>query len=165
MRKVLVIGAVVAVLAGCDSKQDAPFGLKWGQSMDSVSFIKDGDCEKKRAETICTFDNTPPFNEWTSENTLKFKSDKLVQVKSIFNAIDDKKYFCVLLREESNYLAGTIKDGKKLSDTAKNCADLETKPNTREAFGEKFNSKNGLIDIYLILDPYVGIITYSPPEK
>ncbi|MDE5305539.1 hypothetical protein PY546_00395 [Providencia stuartii] len=33
MRKVLIIATVVALLAGCDSKQDAPFGLTWGQSM------------------------------------------------------------------------------------------------------------------------------------
>lgn len=165
MKRTLAAIALAVLVTGCDSKPDAPFGLKWGQSMESVSFIKDGDCEKKRAETICTFDNTPPFNEWTSENTLKFKNDKLVQVRSILNAIDDKKYFCALLSEESKFLAGEINDGEKLTDVAKNCTELEPKSDAREGFGEKFNSKKGIVDVYLGLDPYVGIITYSPPEK
>nr|WP_282560587.1 hypothetical protein [Providencia sp. R33] len=166
MKRILAVAAVVALLAGCDSKPDAPFGLKWGQSMDSVSFIKDGDCEKKRDETVCTFDNTPPFNEWTYENRLKFKSEKLVEVSSFFNAVDDKEYFCVLLGEESKYLAGVIKDGEKLFDAAKSCLDIKVKPDiTRDAFYEKFTSTYGVVKIYLTLDPYVGIITYSPPEK
>ncbi|EMG9288722.1 hypothetical protein ACN1OJ_004058 [Providencia stuartii] len=165
MKRTLVAIALAVLITGCDSKPDAPFGLKWGQSMESVGFIKDGDCERKRAETICTFDNTPPFNEWTYENRLKFKSDKLVEVKSIFNAIDDKEYFCVLLREEDKFLARVLDNGEKLAEAVKNCNDLKPNPDTREGFGEEFNSKNGVVDVYLGLDPYVGIITYSPPEK
>lgn len=166
MKRILAVAAVVALLAGCDSKPDAPFGLKWGQSMDSVSFINDGHCEKKRAETICTFDNTPPFNEWTYENRLKFKSDKLVEVSSFLNAVDDKEYFCVLLREESKYLTGVIKDSEKLFDAAKSCPDIKVQPDAvRDAFYEKFNTTYGEVRIYLTLDPYVGSVTYSPPEK
>ncbi|EPL6456355.1 hypothetical protein N0G65_003539 [Providencia rettgeri] len=165
MKRTLAAIALAVLITGCDSKPDAPFGLKWGQSMDSVSFIKDGDCNKDGDETICVFNNAPPFNDWSYENTLKFKSDKLVEVRSVLNAVDDKKYFCALLSEESKFLAGEINDGEKLSDAAKNCTELESKSDAMEGFGEKFNSKKGIVDVYLGLDPYVGIITYSPPEK
>lgn len=165
VKRTLAAIALAVLVTGCDSKPEAPFGLKWGQSMDSVSFIKDGDCKTKRTETTCTFNNSLPFNEWTYENTLKFESDKLVEVRTILNAVDDKKYFCALLREESKYLFEAIKDNKKLLEAVDNCASLEIKSDTREAFGERFNSKLGVVDIYLGLDPYVGIITYSPPEK
>ncbi|MDN0011977.1 hypothetical protein QVM87_18145 [Providencia stuartii] len=41
--------ALIALLVGCGRKPDAPFGLKW--RVDSVSFVKDGDCEKKAGMT------------------------------------------------------------------------------------------------------------------
>ncbi|EPJ5787238.1 hypothetical protein [Providencia stuartii] len=83
MKRILAVAAVIALLVGCDSKQDAPFGLKWGQSMDSVGFIKDGDCEKESEVTICKFDNRKPFNEWTYSNELKFNKEGLVEIETV----------------------------------------------------------------------------------
>lgn len=165
MKRILLVAALLA-LVGCDSKADAPFGLEWGQSMDSISFINDGECEKKGTETICTFSNTPPFNKWTYHNALKFKSDKLVEVSVYLNAINDKEYFCVLLREESKYLAGSLKDGERLFDAAKKCPNLKVKRDTRmDSFYEKFNSTYGVVKIYLTLNYYVGSVTYTSPKK
>lgn len=167
MKRILAVAAVVALLAGCDSKPDAPFGLRWGQSMDSVSFIKDGDCEKKRAETICSFDNTPPFNDWSYENTLKFKSDKLVEINTMFNGVDSRSTFCAMLAMESEYLSSVIniKDNSQLTSAVENCSELSRNALGREALSEDFESKYGKVSVFLMIDPYVGSVTYSPPTK
>lgn len=167
MKRILAVAAVVALLAGCDSKPDAPFGLRWGQSMDSVSFIKDGDCEKKRAETICTFDNTSPFNDWSYENTLRFKSDKLVEIDTMFNAADSRSTFCAMLAMEGEYLSSviSIKDNSQLTSAVQNCSELSRNSLGREALSEDFESKYGKASIFLMIDPYVGSVTYSPPKK
>ena len=89
MKRILAAIALAVLITGCDSKQDAPFGLKWGQSMDSVSFIKDGDCEKEDGITTCKFDNQKPFNEWTFSNELKFDRDGLVEISSSIMGIED----------------------------------------------------------------------------
>ncbi|HEM8291490.1 TPA: hypothetical protein U2M59_000729 [Providencia stuartii] len=83
MKKLLLVVSIALFITGCDSKPDAPFGLKWGQSMDSVSFIKDGDCEKEDGITTCKFDNQKPFNEWTFSNELKFDRDGLVEIGTV----------------------------------------------------------------------------------
>lgn len=89
MKRILAAIALAVLITGCDSKQDAPFGLQWGQSMDSVSFIKDGDCEKEDGITTCKFDNQKPFNEWTFSNELKFDRDGLVEISSSIMGIED----------------------------------------------------------------------------
>ncbi|WP_404460633.1 hypothetical protein [Providencia rettgeri] len=89
MKRTLAAIALAVLITGCDSKPDAPFGLKWGQSMDSVSFIKDGDCEKEDGITTCKFDNQKPFNEWTFSNELKFDRDGLIEISSSIMGIED----------------------------------------------------------------------------
>lgn len=89
MKRTLAAIALAVLVTGCDSKPDAPFGLKWGQSMDSVSFIKGGDCEKEDGITTCKFDNQKPFNEWTFSNELKFDRNGLVEISTVLAGTED----------------------------------------------------------------------------
>ncbi|AVE42483.1 hypothetical protein J7S95_18055 [Providencia stuartii] len=148
MKRILAVAAVIALLVGCDSKQDAPFGLKWGQSMDSVGFIKDGDCEKKRDETVCVFGNSTPFNEQSNDNALKFNDEGLFKVMSIsiggsayqpdfedfksklkkevdfLNSIDFNKEALAGITEKCN-IADTCDDIEVSSKTSKGSAEVE----------------------------------------
>ncbi|WP_323159296.1 hypothetical protein, partial [Pseudomonas marginalis] len=84
MKRTLAAIALAVLVTGCDSKPDAPFGLKWGQSMESVSFINDGNCDKEDGITTCKFDNQKPFNEWAFSNELKFDGDELIEIGTVF---------------------------------------------------------------------------------
>nr|WP_306169758.1 hypothetical protein [Providencia stuartii] len=68
--------ALIALLVGCGRKPDAPFGLKW--RVDSVSFVKDGDCEKKAGMT--TLGNGKLFNDLSYYRTLRFDKNGLFEV-------------------------------------------------------------------------------------
>nr|WP_243851818.1 hypothetical protein [Providencia heimbachae] len=153
------------MITGCDSKQDAPFGLKWGQSMDSVSFIKDGDCEKENGITTCKFDNQKPFNDWSTENELKFENNKLSQISTYLNAVSDQNYFCAMLGLEYENISNHIESNQKFSNTIKDCrqTNLNSSEN-RELLAENLDSTYGKVSVYLMTDPYFGSVTYSPKE-
>ncbi|WP_272656997.1 hypothetical protein [Providencia sp. PROV157] len=130
MKRILAVAAVVALLAGCDSKPDAPFGLKWGQSMESVSFIQDIHCEEGASKTACAFGNTAPFSEHSDLNGLDFNRDGLFKVQSIF--IGGKRYlpdfddFKIKLNKEVDYLKSVGFDNKKLTDVLDKCSEIDS---------------------------------------
>ncbi|MEY0097808.1 hypothetical protein [Providencia stuartii] len=165
MKRILAVAAVVALLAACDSKQDAPFGLKWGQSMESVGFIKDGDCENENNLTTCKFGNKSPFNDWSTENELKFENNKLSQVSTYLNAVSDQNYFCAMLGLEYEYISDHIESNPKFSNAIKDCRQTNLNGSeNRELLAENLDSTYGMVSVYLITDPYFGAITYSPKE-
>ncbi|HEM6924084.1 TPA: hypothetical protein U2I32_003637 [Providencia rettgeri] len=98
--------------------------------MESVSFIKDGDCEKKRAETICAFGNTKPFDERSYDNALKFNDEGLFKTMSIL--IGGKAYqpdfvdFKNKLNKEVDYLRSIGFDGEKLANVLDKCMQMDT---------------------------------------
>lgn len=92
MKRILAVAAVIALLVGCDSKQDAPFGLKWGQSMESVkkqlgSNIK---CKEESSDykycTFYSFEGQVPFNDWIEGGSLDFEGDGLSEIEYSFSA-------------------------------------------------------------------------------
>lgn len=153
MKRILAVAVVVALLAGCDSKPDAPFGLKWGQSMDSISFIKDGDCEKEDGITTCKFNNQKPFNEWTFSNELKFDRDGLTEVSySIIGVEDYSLNFNSLqekIKKELDFLSEkgfSSEAGVKISNKCKkieSCDDVN----------EKYSTKVGEVHIWITRMP------------
>ncbi|WP_273804199.1 hypothetical protein [Providencia rettgeri] len=149
MKRILLVAAVVALLAGCDSKQDAPFGLKWGQSMDSVSFIKDGDCEKEDGITTCKFDNQKPFNEWTFSNELKFDRDGLVEVATVFAGVEDYNpsfsNFKEKLNKETEFLLINGFDKETLSQVKQRCEEIDKCDKT----SEKAKTSIGNVSIWI----------------
>lgn len=142
--KWILVGMIVLSLIGCDSKSDAPFGFKWGQSIESVSFIKSGDCEKKRDETVCIFGNAKPFDEQSNDNVLKFNDEGLFKVMSI--SIGGKTYqpdfedFKSKLKKEIVFLNSIGFNKEALTvitekcNTADTCDDIEVSSKT--SYGE-----------------------------
>lgn len=129
MKKLLLVVSIALFITGCDSKPDAPFGLKWGQSMDSVSFIKDGDCEKEDGITTCKFDNQKPFNEWTFSNELKFDRDGLAEVVTVFAGVEyynpSFSNFKEKLNKEVEFLSSNGFDKEILSQVKQRCEDID----------------------------------------
>ncbi|MGO2336781.1 hypothetical protein [Providencia sp.] len=126
----IIVSVIALLLAGCDSKPDAPFGLKWGQSMDSVSFIKDGDCDKKPDATVCVFGAEQPFKDYSDDNALTFNGDGLFKVLSI--SIGGKRYqpdfedFKIKLSKEVDYLKSIGFDSEKLTNVLDKCGSMDT---------------------------------------
>ncbi|HEM6845366.1 TPA: hypothetical protein U2I45_001998 [Providencia rettgeri] len=149
MKRILAVAVVVALLAGCDSQPDAPFGLKWGQSMDSVSFIKDGDCEKEDGITTCKFDNQKPFNEWTFSNELKFDRDGLVEVVTAFAGVEDYNpsfsNFKEKLHKETDFLLINGFDKEILSRVKQRCEAIDK----CDKVSEKSKTSIGNVSIWI----------------
>lgn len=137
MKRILAVAAVVALLAGCDSKPDAPFGLKWGQSIDSISFIKDGDCEKKPETTVCVFGAEQPFSELSYYNSLKFDKAGLFEVESMFiggqDYLPDFKEFGNKLSQEIDYLKSIGFNQDALTNISDKCKESDSCNNIKEA--------------------------------
>lgn len=93
--------------------------------MDSVSFIKDGDCEKEDGITTCKFDNQKPFNEWTFSNELKFDGDELIEIGTVFAGIEDYSPsfndFKEKLSNETEFLLSNGFDKEKLGQIKQRC--------------------------------------------
>ncbi|EPB0124813.1 TPA: hypothetical protein ACHWKK_003819 [Providencia stuartii] len=136
MKRILAVAAVTALLVGCDSKQDAPFGLKWGQSMDSVGFIKDGDCEDKPEATVCVFGDEKPFSKLSYYNALKFNNDGLFEVESMFvggqDYLPDFKDFENKLNQEINYLKSIGFNQDALANISVKCKESDSCNNIKE---------------------------------
>lgn len=103
MKRILAVAAVVALLAGCDSKPDAPFGFEWGQSVDNVkklglSRLSCGD-EHKDGFTLCHSESSPSGERGEfifAFNDPKYKG--LVTIDKKYKATNDKE----LLLEQYN---------------------------------------------------------------
>lgn len=153
MKKLLIICAAVALLSGCDSKPDAPFGLKWGQSMESVSFIKDGDCEKKRDETVCVFGGEQPFSELSYYNSLKFNKDGLFEVESMFvggqDYLPDFKDFENKLNQEINYLKSIGFNQDVLTSISDKCKSSDS----CNGIKEESESSHGKSEVWIWEEP------------
>ncbi|MCW2255709.1 hypothetical protein M2263_001800 [Providencia alcalifaciens] len=164
MKRILAAIALAALITGCDSKPDAPFGLKWGQSMDSVSFIKDGDCEKEGGVTTCTFDNQRPFNEWTFSNELKFDRDGLVEIVSAFVGIEDHgpsfKNFKDKLNNETEFLLVNGFDREVLNKIKQRCEDSDTCDKTNERAKLSIGNTSLWITTESTKSP-IGIVTFT----
>lgn len=136
MKRILAAIALAGLITGCDSKPDAPFGLKWGQSMDSVSFIKDGDCEKKPETTVCVFGAEQPFSEQSYYNSLKFNKDGLFEVESMFiggqDYLPDFKEFRSKLSHEINYLKSIGFNQDTLAGIFEKCKESDSCNNIKE---------------------------------
>ncbi|MEX9609609.1 MULTISPECIES: hypothetical protein [Providencia] len=164
MKRILLVAALLA-LAGCDSKPDAPFGLKWGQSMDSVSFIENIHCEERASKTACAFGNTAPFSEHSDLNGLDFNRDGLFKVQSIF--IGGKRYlpdfddFKIKLNKEADYLKSVGFDNKKLTDVLDKCSEIDSCDDIEAS--SKTSYGNAEIEIWR--DPHDGdhqlVVTFS----
>lgn len=129
MKRTLVAIVLAVLITGCDSKQDAPFGLKWGQSMESVSFIKDGDCERKPEAMVCVFGSGQPFSELSYYNSLKFDKAGLFEVESMFIGGDDYlpdfDDFKIKLNKEVNYLKSIGFDQGALTNISDKCKESD----------------------------------------
>ena len=128
MKKLFMIAALL-VLTGCDSKHEAPFGLKWGQGMDSISFIDDVSCIEKQSKTTCAFGATPPFSDDSDINALDFNQDGLFKVQSIFiggkRHLPDFDDFKIKLNREFDYLKSIGFNQEKLTGILDKCNDMD----------------------------------------
>lgn len=164
MQKILLVAALL-VLAGCDSKPNAPFDLKWGQSMDSVSFIKNGKCEKKENTTICSFDNQKPFNTWSFSNELKFDNDKLIEVVSVFVGTDGEnpsfENFKQKLSYETDFLLNNGFDKEILNNIKQKCEDSTSCDKTSERARTAIGNTSIWVTTTTTRSP-VAVVTFAP---
>ncbi|MEX5988231.1 hypothetical protein [Providencia hangzhouensis] len=72
-----------------DTTSTAPFGLNWGQSMDSISFIKAGKCQKNGNKTVCTFGQQNLLMIGAMKNQLTFDDGALIQVATTLVGVED----------------------------------------------------------------------------
>ncbi|EMD1716110.1 hypothetical protein GKR55_17425 [Providencia stuartii] len=156
MRKVLIIAAVVALLAACDSKPDAPFGLTWGQSMSKTQSqygekIKCDDASDLYAQ--CSFYGGNPFNEWIDYGVIGFSDNKLSHVTIWFRGEnpDPLKSFLVhdvlldKLNSEFSFLEKHGADKNTLDIIRKKCTEFET----CDDINESVTTDLGRVDIEL----------------
>ncbi|EJD6497475.1 hypothetical protein VCB84_000211 [Providencia rettgeri] len=165
MKKILVAMAFTALLVGCDSKPDAPFGLTWGQSMESINFIKDGNCETKENITTCKFENQKPFNQWSYSNELTFDKGALVKVISTFAGIDGRnpsfQNFNEKLNIEADFLQKNGFNADLITKIKQNCQNSEACDKT----SERFTTPIGNISIWLTTKSThnpIGVVTFTP---
>ncbi|GAB1441079.1 hypothetical protein MASR2M36_38640 [Providencia sp.] len=164
MKKILLAVALLA-LVGCDSKYDAPFNLKWGQTMDSVSFIKNGECEKKENITTCTFNNQKPFNAWSYSNELKFDNDKLIEVATIFAGTDGQNPsfddFKRKLGYEANFLLDNGFDKEILSNIKQKCEDSSSCDKTSVRAKTAIGNTSIWVTTTTTRSP-IAVVTFTP---
>ena len=163
--KWIIAGLATLVLVGCDNVSNAPFSLNWGQTIDSVNFIKGGDCKANGNKTICTFDNQKPFNDWSYQNQLIFEGNKLTQVVTTLVGVDDYSLpkpnfdnFTGKLNSELSYL--TSKGFNK--ETSKIISDKCQLKSTCNKVGESSKTTIGVSNLWITINPTpIGIVTYT----
>ncbi|WP_140180747.1 hypothetical protein [Providencia stuartii] len=148
MKKALMVGVVVALLAGCDSKQDAPFGLKWGQSFNSVKsqLGENAECIEKASDyKYCSFysrQGQVPFNDWIESGWLSFDDDGLSELEYDFSAHnpDVNEFYnkqAILfdkLKNEMLFQKGQMIDEKRFNEFINKCESVDTCENIEESF-------------------------------
>ncbi|WGL99178.1 hypothetical protein QE177_04665 [Arsenophonus sp. aPb] len=111
MKRVMLAALAVIVLSGCDNRPDAPFGFKWGQSVEEIKKLnlKDIDCsegkDKYKGQAFCTAKTSPDDKSEYNEYFLEFTENKglfnivrmrlydksaLVNVKKIFEKLNNQ---------------------------------------------------------------------------
>ena len=103
MKRTLAAIALAVLVTGCDSKPDAPFGLKWGQSVDSVKKLglSGLSCDDGyKGELITCHSGSSPLKQ-NGKFMLTFNDPKykgLVTIARSYDSTTDKK----LLFEQFN---------------------------------------------------------------
>ena len=163
--KWLIAGFATLVLAGCDSTSTAPFGLNWGQTIDSVNFIKGADCKANGSKTICTFNAQKPFNDWSYENQLVFDNNSLTEVITTVVGVDDYAVpkpnfdnFKSKLGSEVNYLKGKGFNNEVASSIVTKCkSELDC-----DKLAVSSSTQLGMANIWVTINPTpIAIITYT----
>lgn len=165
MKRALIAMIFAFVVTGCDNKPDAPFGLKWGQSADSVSFIKEGDCLNEADLTTCKFGNQKPFNQWSWSNELQFDRNGLAQIKVSIVGTDDYApsfdNFKDNLNNEFNFLSENGFNQESIAKIKQRCEEEATCDGTNEMGQTNVGKANiQLATLPSSVTP-VGIITIS----
>ncbi|MDK7759372.1 hypothetical protein [Providencia rettgeri] len=163
--KWMIAGATALLLVGCDSTSTAPFGLNWGQSIDSISFIKAGKCQASGSKTVCTFGQQKPFNDWSYENQLTFDDGTLIQVATTLVGVEDYASpkpdfadFQQKLENEMGYLTKQGFNSQVASDILTKC---QSEANCNKV-SESSPTRIGTPNLWVTINPTpIAIITYS----
>ncbi|EOV8088058.1 hypothetical protein AB7W75_08970 [Providencia huaxiensis] len=163
--KWMIAGAAALLLVGCDDTSTAPFGLNWGQSMDSISFIKAGDCQVSGSKTVCTFGQQKPFNDWSYENQLTFDGGALIQVATTLVGVEDYASpkpdfanFQQKLENEMGYLTKLGFNSQIASEVLTQCQS-ETSCNK---VSESSNTRIGMSNLWVTINSTpIAIVTYQ----
>ncbi|WP_446470645.1 hypothetical protein [Xenorhabdus stockiae] len=92
MRLIFVLFAVLS-LVGCNKRPDAPFGLEWGQNINSLAELKlkKFKCTEKQdiqeqKITECTFRYVPEAAEWIDIYSASFINEQLVEINAYMSS-------------------------------------------------------------------------------
>lgn len=165
MKRTLIAIVFAFVITGCDKTPDAPFGLQWGQSVDSVSFIKDGDCQKEADLTTCKFANQKPFNQWSWSNELQFNRDGLAQIKISIVGTDGNApsfdNFKDNLNNEFEFLTENGFNKESIAKIKQRCEEEVTCDGTDEMGSTNVGEANIWLTTFPSSATPVGIVTIS----
>ncbi|MBP6123810.1 hypothetical protein [Providencia sp.] len=164
--KWIIAGVAALALVGCDNTSNAPFSLNWGQTIDSVNFIKAGDCKANGSKTICTFGAQKPFNDWSYENQLVFEGNNLSQVVTTIVGVEDYALpkpnfdnFKQKLNSEISYLVAKGFN-KETADSVNNKCQSEA---SCDKVGESSQTSLGMSNLWVTINPTpIAIVTFTP---
>ncbi|EMF4673469.1 hypothetical protein L3033_003835 [Providencia stuartii] len=128
MKRTLAAIALAVLITGCDSKPDAPFGLKWGQTIDEVkkTASNEFECEVGDRITICVDGfATMEFPSMQSVMYYFAKNEGLVQIDLRSKAFD----------KGANEATESINDFSKISELIKK----DYNPKSEEQLNDKEN--------------------------
>lgn len=160
----MIAGVAALLLVGCDTTSTAPFGLNWGQRIDSISFIKAGKCQASGSKTVCTFGQQKPFNDWSNENQLTFDDGALIQVATTLVGVEDytspKPDFADFQQKLENEMSYLTKQGfsSQVANEILSKCQSETSCNK---LSESSQTHVGMSNLWVTINPTpIAIVTY-----
>lgn len=122
MKKGLIAGLLTLACfngyaAESNTEAKAPFGLAWGQKIESTSIATPSKCSTIQGAIVCTLNSAVPFNEWSEDNALIFRDGKLTSVITSFSDSEmesSEPKICGAVERELGYLAGLGVDTSEL---------------------------------------------------
>ncbi|MRF66500.1 hypothetical protein GIJ48_08300 [Escherichia coli] len=162
--KWMIAGVAALLLVGCDTTSTAPFGLNWGQSMDSISFIKAGKCQANGSKTVCTFGQQKPFNDWSYENQLTFDDGALIQVATTLVGVEDytspKPDFADFQQKLENEMGYLTKQGLSPQVASEFLSKCQSETSCNKV-SESSLTHVGMSNLWVTINPTpIAIVTY-----
>lgn len=96
MKKLLAVAVAVLFIAGCDSKPDAPFGFKWGQTVNETVAQNLKNSDVRGDESLVSFihaDSAPEPVQYKGRYFLTFYPEFGLTTASFLTEVDEESVF------------------------------------------------------------------------